>query len=178
MRNALILLGAMIASAAIFTPREGDGAAKPVAAAAAGAHTGSGFARDDEIEGPASTDPNGPTVLLRDETGQFRIAGQVEGQDTRFLVDTGADVVALTVDEAQRLGLGVDRSQFQPLTQTASGVGYGAEVTLRRLEVAGTELRDVHALVVDGLSTNLLGQNVLKQIGRVELSGDRMVIRR
>ena len=38
------------------------------------------------------------------------------------------------------------------------------------------EVRNVDAVVVEGLPTNLLGQSVLRRLGKVELSGDRMVI--
>ena len=61
--------------------------------------------------------------------------------------------------------------------QTASGVGYGAPVTLDEIEVAGMTLRNVDAVVVQGLSVNLLGQSVLRKLGGVELKGDSMVIR-
>jgi aspartyl protease family protein len=117
-------------------------------------------------------------VLERDGTGQFHLVGQVDGQDTEFLVDTGADMVALTVDEAERLGVGVDPAEFQPMTQTASGIGNGAMVKLDRLEIAGKEFFNVDAAVLEGLPVNLLGQSVLRELGQVSLQGDRMVIRR
>ena len=116
------------------------------------------------------------TVLRRDGSGQFSLVAQVNGQDVRFLVDTGADVVALTLDEAQSLGLDVDMANFEPITRTASGVGYGAAVEIERFELGGEEVRNVEAVVIDGLEVNLLGQSVLGQLGKVELQGDRMVI--
>ena len=122
--------------------------------------------------------PDGEAMVLRrDGSGQFHITALVEGQDVRFLVDTGADIVALTIDEAEQLGLPVDPGSFQPIMQTASGVGYGAPVTIASLEVGGQEFRGVPAVVIEGLTVNLLGQSVLRQLGKVELSGDRMVIR-
>ena len=117
-------------------------------------------------------------VLQRDRSGQFHIEAQVDGQAAEFLVDTGADIVALTVDEAERLGYPVDPTSFVPMMQTASGTGNGAIVHLDRLEVAGAEFHDVDAVVLDGLAVNLLGQTVLAKLGQVSLEGDRMVIRR
>jgi aspartyl protease family protein len=116
------------------------------------------------------------TVLHRDDGGQFHVVAQIDGTDTEFLVDTGADTVALSVPEAERLGIVVDRTQFQPIGRSASGVAYGTVVRLDRFEVAGKELRGVEAVVLDGLSTNLLGQSVLREVGKVELDGDRMTI--
>ncbi|MDP3677365.1 MAG: TIGR02281 family clan AA aspartic protease [Novosphingobium sp.] len=117
-------------------------------------------------------------VLQRDGSGQFHLTAQIDGQDTQFLVDTGADVVALTVEEAERLGYAVDPDKFVPMMQTASGTGNGTVVHLDRLEVAGAEFHDIDAVVLDGLPVNLLGQTILSQLGQVSLEGDRMVIRR
>ena len=172
MRNLVFLVGAVMVGVVLFTPRPESAAPKAlVAETAKPARSASpqpnGFAMAGEAE-----------VLMRDETGQFHIDAAIDGQDTRFLLDTGADVVALTLDEADRLGLDVDPSTFRPLTRTASGVGYGTQVTLGRLEVAGAEFHQVPAVVIEGLSVNLLGQDVLRRLGKVELEGDRMVIRR
>jgi aspartyl protease family protein len=116
------------------------------------------------------------TVLQRDRSGQFHLTGQVNGQDVRFLVDTGADVVALTVADAESLNIDFNPTQFEEITRTASGAGMGQVVTIDRLEVGGMEFSNVQAIVVEGLDVNLLGQSVLRQMGKVELAGDRMVI--
>jgi aspartyl protease family protein len=117
------------------------------------------------------------TEILRDGSGQFHLTARVNGADTEFLVDTGADVVALTMADAQRLGIPVDPASFQPLLRTASGTGRGAIVELRNFEVAGHEFRGVSAMVIEGLPVNLLGQSVLRRFGSLELRGDKMVIR-
>lgn len=118
----------------------------------------------------------GTIALARDGSGQFHIEGQVNGQDTRFLVDTGADTVAISEDEAQRLGIDMAGAEFAPIVQTAAGPGMAARVSIDSVTIGGTDLGRVNALVVRGLSTNLLGQSVLRRMGRVELTGDRMLI--
>ncbi len=115
-------------------------------------------------------------VIDRDSGGHFTLTAQINGQNANFLIDTGADAIALTVDEAQRLGLPVDPVNFEPLMQTASGTGYGTIVEVEELSVAGIELRNVAVVVLDGLETNLLGQPALRQLGKVELHGDQMTI--
>ena len=116
-------------------------------------------------------------MLRRDSSGQFRLEASVNGVPVEFLVDTGADIVALTEEEAANLNLSVFEGDFQPAMQTASGVGYGAKVRLDEMEVAGERLRDVEAVVVKGLTVNLLGQSALRKLGSVQLKGDSMIIR-
>lgn len=116
-------------------------------------------------------------VLRRDGSGQFHVTATLDGEEVRFLVDTGADVVALTESTAERIGLRPEPDEFLPLMKTASGTGYGAPVTIDSIEIGGQEFRDVEAVVMRGLGTNLMGQSVLRRMGGVELNGDDMVIR-
>lgn len=125
-------------------------------------------------------DDNGEDALAltRDSTGQFRVRASVNGSsEVEFMVDTGADLVALTEAEAESLGILPPEHEFQPNMRTASGIAYGAAVKLDEMELAGQQLHGVDAVVVRGLATNLLGQSVLRRLGGVELQGDRMVIR-
>jgi aspartyl protease family protein len=115
-------------------------------------------------------------VIDRDGSGQFHIDARVNGQDATFMVDTGADTVALTVNEADRLGLDVRPENFLPIAQTASGPGNAAPVHVDRIELGGEEFSDVEAAVVEGLHENLLGQSVLRRLGNIELRGDRMIM--
>lgn len=165
---ALTAIGVMGLIALAVAPRTASDGARP--------ETGGG---PETVVGAESPVPPGEQalVLRRDSGGQFHLSAQVNGQDTRFLVDTGADVVALTVEDADALGLGVDPASFEPIMRTASGTGYGARITLDTLALGEAEFQNVPAVVVQGLHVNLLGQNVLRELGRVELSGDRMVIR-
>lgn len=163
---ALTAIGVMGLIALAVAPRAASNGARPETVVEAGVGT----------ESPAPLGEQA-LVLRRDSGGQFHLSAQVNGQDTRFLVDTGADVVALTVEDADALGLGVDPASFEPIMRTASGTGYGARITLDTLALGEAEFQNVPAVVVQGLHVNLLGQNVLRELGRVELSGDRMVIR-
>ena len=74
------------------------------------------------------------------------------------------------------MGIDLTDADFQPIVQTASGQGLGARVRIERLTIGGTDLGGISAVVIRGLPINLLGQSVLRRLGKVELSGDRMVI--
>ncbi len=156
---ALAAIGIMCALALVFNPTP---AAEPV-----------------KVEKTAKKDADEPKALVlnRDGSGQFTLSAEINGSSVEFLVDTGADMVALTVEEAEGLGILPPEEEFVPSMKTASGVGYGAPVMLDEVVIAGQTLHDVEAVVVKDLGTNLLGQSVLRQLGSVELKGDRMVIK-
>lgn len=140
--------------------------------------TATGAAETSEISG-RSVDRSYYTserTVLKRQNGQFYVGAQVNGLDTRFLVDTGADVVALTIEDAEQLGIPVNPGNFRPITKTASGTGYGEVVTIESMEIAGRQLANVEAVVIDGLDVNLLGQSVLRQLGKIELHGEELVI--
>ncbi|EGD60138.1 hypothetical protein Y88_2012 [Novosphingobium nitrogenifigens DSM 19370] len=129
------------------------------------------------VEGaPQSAGQSGGLSIPRDAGGQFHVDGDVNGQPVRFLVDTGADGVALTEADAQKLGISADASAFRPILGTASGTGYGAPVRLQNIEIAGHELTNVDAVIARGLSTSLLGQSVLRRLGTVTMTRDQLVI--
>lgn len=115
-------------------------------------------------------------VLKADSAGQFHIEARVNGGPVKFLIDTGADMVALTEDEAANLGLQIMPDEFQPIMQTASGTGLAARVKLNDVEIAGIRLQGVDAVVVKDLPINLMGQSVLKQLGSIEMKGNTMVL--
>lgn len=174
-RTGLVILSALIVTAAVaLVPRSAPRNAE-VAAQSDSKPKADASARYRAVQAAASR--GGDTELQRGPSGQFHLTARVNGDDTEFLVDTGADIVALTVDDARRLGIAVDSGSFQPLMRTASGTGRGALVELRSIEVAGHEFRNVTAVVLEGLEVNLLGQSVLRRFGSVELAGDRMVIK-
>jgi aspartyl protease family protein len=131
-----------------------------------------------DVQAAAADGVGQETEIERDGSGQFHLSAQVNGQDAKFLIDTGADSVAFGLEEAERLGIDFDRDSFEPITQTASGIGYGARVQLDQVQVAGQRFDGVDAIIIDGLQTNLLGQSLLSRMGKVELHGDRMVINR
>ncbi|MCA1653096.1 MAG: TIGR02281 family clan AA aspartic protease [Sphingomicrobium sp.] len=130
---------------------------------------------------PASSPPvsfsAGELSIPRGPTGHFETEASINGQSLPFVVDTGADVVALTVNDARKAGLFFDPSAFKVVAMGASGPVKGQEVTLDRLEVNGRTIEHVRGAVLEGLGQNLLGQSALAQLGGVEMKGDRMVLR-
>ncbi|MCX7864449.1 MAG: TIGR02281 family clan AA aspartic protease [Novosphingobium sp.] len=117
----------------------------------------------------------GATVLRREADGHFYADVGVDGARYRFLVDTGASIVALTGADAEAMGLNWDEGNLQPVGRGASGPVYGVPVLIPRMEVGGIEAREVEAAIIpEGLGVSLLGQSFLSQVSDVRISGDEL----
>ena len=117
------------------------------------------------------------TTLYRGDNGHFFADAQVNGMTVHFLVDTGASGVALTADDAQRAGLQFSPQEFTTVGSGASGAVRGKLVTLDRVSLEGRSVEGVSGVILEGGQMSLLGQSFLSQMGTIEISGDRMVIR-
>jgi aspartyl protease family protein len=116
-------------------------------------------------------------VLDRTYDGHFYADALVNGQPVRFLVDTGASGVALTSEDARRIGLPFQPSEFVVIGSGASGDVLGKPVMLNAVTIGPKELRDVRGVIVaDGLRVSLLGQSFLSRLSSVQMMGDRMTL--
>ncbi len=105
-----------------------------------------------------------PTVTLSADTrGHFVTDGQVNGGTIRFIVDTGATVVALSAGDARRLG--IDYRKGQPvLMNTANGVSQGFHVKLDTVRVGSITINNVDAVVMENQAMPaLLGMSFLNR---------------
>jgi len=113
--------------------------------------------------------------LVRAADGHFYADAMVNGARVHFLIDTGASMVALTPADAQRAGIALPAERA-----TAQGAGGAIEVIpvfIERIAIGSLEARGVRGAVARELPISLLGQSFLSQVGRVEISGDRMTLR-
>jgi aspartyl protease family protein len=117
------------------------------------------------------------TTLERGPGGHFYADAQVNGMSVHFLVDTGASGVALTVADAQRVGLQFSPSEFTAVGRGASGEVRGKLITLDRVTLNGRTVENVSGAIIEGGDTSLLGQSFLTRMGTLEMSGERMTIR-
>lgn len=165
MMKLFVVVIAIGAGVGLMMPSGGDVAAADSVAAAK--------------SNPGTVSPTAPLTELRIERrrdGHFYIDGLVNGEETRFLVDTGATHVALTVDDAKQIGLPVDPSIFDYVAEGAGGPVRGQVVMLDRVTVGGRVVTNAHAVVLEGLGVSLLGQSVLTQLGTLEMTSERLIV--
>lgn len=119
----------------------------------------------------------GRAALLKAPDGHFWADGQVDGAPVRFLVDTGASKVSLTLQDARRLGLDAAKLVYDQTVRTAGGPSLAARVRLKSVSVNGAQVADVDALVISrGLPASLLGMSYLGRLSRFEATRSSLVL--
>jgi aspartyl protease family protein len=115
------------------------------------------------LGGSGGSSPGGGAqiVLTAGHGGHFTTEGSINGRSVQFLVDTGATMVSMSMDEARRIGLKFEGGQ-RGRSSTANGVVETYVVTLSKVRIKDVELFDVQASVSTGsMPYVLLGNSFL-----------------
>ncbi|MGZ3217018.1 retropepsin-like aspartic protease family protein [Paracoccus sp. T5] len=111
--------------------------------------------------------------------GHFHLEAMLNGTPVHFIVDTGATSVALSRDDAIRIGLDPERLRFDGQAVTANGRVRTASVTIQDFAIGDAVDRNVRAVVIDSeLRDSLLGMSYLRRFARVSFEGDLLVLER
>lgn len=123
--------------------------------------------------------PTDGTVELRaSDSGHYHAQAEVNGREIEVLVDTGATLVALTYEDAERAGIYLKRSDFTHTVGTANGVARVAPVMLDRVSIGDITVRNVQGVVSEEgrLQTSLLGMSFLSRLDRVDMRSGTLVL--
>ena len=104
---------------------------------------------------------NGAVEIQRGRDGHYHWPGRVAGRAVEFVVDTGASSTAIPADMARELGLtthGTVRSN------TAGGMVDGALVRTDIELAGGVRVRRLTLVALPGLTSPLLGMDVLARL--------------
>ena len=113
--------------------------------------------------GAVAPPPATEIVIPAGPGGHFTSPGSINGRPVRFLVDTGATLVAISQGEATRIGLDWQRGR-PGLSQTAGGVVPVHKLNLTSVRVGGVEVYNVDAVVVPAeMPMVLLGNSFLSR---------------
>lgn len=120
----------------------------------------------------------GVIEVPRAEDGHFYLTLEIGDTPVRFMADTGATNMVLGKLDADRLGIDRDALVYLGTAQTANGIVRTARVELPVVTLGPYQDRDFAAWVNDGdMDMSLLGMEYLG-LYRVEIDGDRMILRR
>jgi aspartyl protease family protein len=115
-------------------------------------------------------------TLKADARGHFMTVGTINGGSVKFLVDTGATLIALPASDAKRLGINYQKGQ-RGTVQTANGVAVAYRVKLDSVRIGDVEVSNVDAAVGenDAMGVALLGMSFLNRM-EMKRDGDSMTL--
>ena len=118
----------------------------------------------ESYSGGGSGSSKATATLNADGRGQFFAVGTINGNSVNFVVDTGATVVTISTQEADRLGINY-RKEARSMISTANGNTGAYHVTFNNIRVGGISLNMIPGAVVEGggLPLVLLGMSFLNQ---------------
>lgn len=121
-------------------------------------------------------------IKMQPSGGVYTLPCYVNGVKMNFVFDTGASNVNISLTEAMFLyknGL-LEDSDIEGIGRSMVADGSIVEnmiINLHSIEIGGIIITDVKAIVSESLSAPLLlGQSVIKRLGRFEMNGDSLFI--
>jgi aspartyl protease family protein len=123
-----------------------------------------------------SRQPN-EVVLRRANDGHFYADLKINGTSMRLLADTGASVIALTVEDAENAGIDVNQLDFTLRVSTANGTAEAARIELNEVRIGSIVRDNVTALVARGLSQSLLGMNFFNSLSKFQIENNELLLR-
>ena len=119
-----------------------------------------------------------PASIRKSADGHYWAEANVNGKAVRFLVDTGATAVSLTLDDAKRLGIDTAHLSYSYDVITADGKARAAMVKLASISIAGARVDNVDALVIEkGLGASLLGMSYLGRLRAFEATQTALILK-
>lgn len=121
--------------------------------------------------------------MERQENGLYLIPCTVNGVPMKFIFDTGASSVSISMAEALFLLKNghIQESDIKGTShaQIANGeIVENTRVLLRKIEIGGIEIHDVDATVSHNLNAPLLlGQSAICKLGTIQLDGTNLIIK-
>jgi aspartyl protease family protein len=119
-------------------------------------------------------------TLFADSRGHFFANIQVRGAPIKMLVDTGASLVALSAEDANKIGIRTAPNDRKAQFSTANGIVTATLVRLPEISLQGITVFDVDAAIMPpgALKGSLLGMSFMNKLSSFESRGVSMVLRK
>lgn len=121
-------------------------------------------------------------IKMKKEGGVYTVPCKVNDLNLRFIFDTGASNVCISLAEAifmlKNGYLSEDDIVGKGKSQVADGsLVENTHIILREIEISGMKLYNIDAVIMNNLDAPLLfGQTAIQKLGTVQLQGDELVI--
>lgn len=117
----------------------------------------------------------GETVRIpMSDDGHFWVTARVNGQEVRFMVDSGASVTTLSKNEAQAAG--IPTTFRRVMVNTANGQAWVTKSQADTLQVGPIERSDFSVDINETEDVNLLGMNFLSSLESWRVEGRFLVL--
>ena len=120
---------------------------------------------------------NNELKITKSNDNHFYIAMNIDNKKVLFLIDTGATTTTLTLNDAKKLGIDIDRLNFNIPLNTANGVSFGASTEVYNIKIGDFTIDSMWVIVskdLDGKS--LLGMNFLNKLNGYDIRQDKMTL--
>jgi aspartyl protease family protein len=116
--------------------------------------------------------------ITADQAGHFVTTAEIDHTAITVLVDTGASLVALSYEDAERAGLAPRTLTYDVPILTANGGLHAAKVLLNRVEIGNVLVRDVEGVVLPkgAFDGTLLGMSFLNKLSRFKVEDGKLFL--
>lgn len=121
-------------------------------------------------------------IQMQEENGVYKIPCEVNGLRMKFIFDTGASNVCISLTEVKFMLENDYISSDDILGTSTAKIADGSIVEntiirLKEIKIADIILRDVKAIVTHSMSAPLLlGQSAIQKLGAIQIKGNELVI--
>jgi aspartyl protease family protein len=119
------------------------------------------------------------TELKAGQNGHFVTKADINNRSVHVLVDTGASTVALSYEDADRVGLKPGSLKYDVEVSTANGIVKAARVTLREVELGSVRVDNVSGMVLPrgALQGTLLGMSFLSRLRSFSVENGQLILK-
>ena len=121
----------------------------------------------------------GEVRINKGAANQYLVEGRVNKETVLFLIDTGATNTVLTLKDAAKAGINVEKLNFRNPINTANGINYSATILVNSFEIGNIQLNDFKILVLqDGLFNSLLGMDFISKLSKFEVENNVLILKK
>ncbi|WP_223262557.1 TIGR02281 family clan AA aspartic protease [Sphingobium sp. SCG-1] len=109
--------------------------------------------------------------------GHYWVEGTINDVPTRFLIDSGATITALSVRTAQAASIDIDTQRMPLVLNTANGPAEAQRGVARRIRVGSISIHDLPVVVSPGFGdVSVLGMNILSRLKSWRVEDGEMIL--
>lgn len=124
------------------------------------------------------TNDEGRLVIARHKNGHFYLDAYTKDKEKiHFLIDTGASDIALTHEDARKLGFNLSNLKYTRQYSTANGISSAAPVRIPQLTIGDKIFYNLEGHITSGgLDISLLGMSIIDDFKDFKITQDMLIL--